>query len=119
MQRQILTFCIGMLMVGGMQTAHGQTTTLTVNNAGVSGDIADFVTGGSSPTTEAAVDFNGDFLTTQTTSFLFSNFAGTTDTGISRDSAGVVSIDSSSVHGNGGLVRSANACRIISSIRMH
>jgi hypothetical protein len=37
-------------------------TTLIVNNASTSGDITDFVTGGSTPTTKAEIDFNGDFI---------------------------------------------------------
>src|ERR1051326_7034053 len=65
--------------------------TLTINNTAGSGDITDFVTGGGTPTTKAQIDSNGFFATGLTGVFQFKNFANSTaDTGISRDSAGVL-----------------------------
>jgi hypothetical protein len=46
------------------------------------------------------------------------NALGTVDTGISRDSAGVLSVDNVTIGGNLGLIRDANSCRITSAITL-
>jgi hypothetical protein len=84
-------------------------TTLTVNNTG-SGDIADFLSSGS--TTKAEIDTSGDFITGLSGVYSFSSFSGSPDTSLSRGGPGLVDVNGAS--STAGFVKTAQTLIVTS-----